>query len=119
MTTSHVKFPPPRQLANHETSQSLLQWRTNFKQYFKREDSFKHFLLSTTTWNPNAADWGFTAAVGAPRTAAQMKEDCVDFLHVLASHLPHGYLTEKITTSSTSLQNAFDTIAEHYNVNPT
>ena len=28
-------------------------------------------------------------------------------------------MTEKITTSSTSLQNAFDTIAEHYNVNPT
>ena len=118
MATSHVKFPPPRQLANHETSQSLLQWRTNFKQYFKREDSFKHFIASTTTWNPTAENYGFTAAAGG-RTAAQFKEDCVEFLHVLASHLPHGYLTEKITTTATSLQNAFEIIAEHYNVNPT
>ena len=116
--TSHVKFPAPRQLANHETSQSLLQWKTNFRQYYKREDSFKHFILSTTTWNPTAASYGFTAAEGG-RTAAQLKDDCIDFLHVLASHLPHGYITEKITTTAISLQNAFDIIAEHYNVNPT
>ena len=120
MATSHVEFPPPRQLTNHETAQSLLQWRTNFKQYFKREDSFKFFILSTTTWNPNAANYGFTAEAGAGgRTAEQLKEDCVDFLHVVASHLPHGYLTEKLTKTATSLQNAFDIIAEHYNVNPT
>jgi len=116
-TTSHVKFPPPRQLSNNETAQSLLQWRTNFKQYYKREDSFKYFILSTTTWNPTTENFGFVAI--GERTPAHLKDDCVDFLHVVASHLPFGYLTEKITTTATSLQNAFDIIAEHYNVNPT
>ena len=42
-----VKVPPPRPLTNSETTHTLSQWKINFRQYCKRDDSYRHFLKST------------------------------------------------------------------------
>ena len=57
---THVKIPPPRQLNNQETLQSLEQWYRTFKQYYKRDSHFKLFTLPTTRWDPtNLTTFGF------------------------------------------------------------
>ena len=116
---SHVKIPPPRQLGSTETLQSLEQWYRAFRQYYKRDSSFKIFTLSTTRWDPTATNFAFTAEeTGLKRVPAELKEDCIDFMHALAGYMPYGYLTEKFLSSVTSLQEAFNVICEHYGVNP-
>ena len=115
--TSKIKFHPPRPLADSETSHSLSQWKINFRQFCKKDDSYKLFLLSTTTWAPASNNYGFNANVG-DRTPAQIKDDLEDFLYMLSSYLPHGFLTDKILKKSTSFDSAFKIIEEHYGVLP-
>ena len=116
---THVRVPPPRQLNNAETLQSLEQWYRTFKQYYKRDSHFKIFTLSTTVWDPEEDTFGFTAEPnGLKRQPLELKEDCIDFLHALSSYMPYGYLIEKFLSSVSSLKNAFDVICEHYGVSP-
>ena len=116
---THVRVPPPRQLNNAETLQSLEQWYRTFKQYYKRDSHFKIFTISTTIWDPVSDDFGFTAEqTGLKRQPLELKEDCIDFLHALSSYMPYGYLIEKFISSVSSLENAFTIICEHYGVSP-
>ena len=64
-----VKVLPPRALTDKETTHSLTQWKINFKQYCKKDDLYRHFLLATTEWDATEANYGFTDNVGA-RTPA-------------------------------------------------
>ena len=122
MTTqqiSHIRVKEPRKLEAKETLQSLLQWKMQFKQYIKRDDHFKTFLSSDSSWDPNAANFGFnTETGGLRRSAAALKDDCTDFLCTLATFLPHGYLTEKLVYNTTSFADAFKVIQEHYGLLP-
>ena len=103
-----------------ETVLSLQQWRMQFKQYIKQDDHYRRFLGSNVTWDPTLANYGFLAETqGLNRSAADQMEDCKDFLHVLATFLPHGYLTEKIVNTATSFDKAFEIIQEHYGLLPT
>ena len=105
MPTNHIKFHPPRVLTSDETQQSMQQWKINFKQYMKRDDSYRTFL--TREWDPTHITYGLVAEVdGLQRQPAALKEDLQDFLHILASYMPHGYLTDKLLTKSTSLASA-------------
>ena len=116
---THVRVPPPRQLNNAETLQSLEQWYRTFKQYYKRDSHFKIFTISTTIWDPVSDNFGFTAKqTGLKRQPLELKEDCIDFLHALSSYMPYGYLIEKFISSVSSLENAFTIICEHYGVSP-
>ena len=116
---THVKIPPPRQLNNQETLQSLQQWYRTFKQYYKRDTHFKLFTLSTTTWDPTNATFGFQAeTAGLRRPAEELREDCIDFLHAFAGYMPYGYLTEKFISSITSLEEGFRVVCDHYGVSP-
>ena len=100
--THHIKFNPPRALTADETQQSMQQWKINFKQYMKRDDSYRTFL--TKQWDPSQQNYGLEEEdAGLKRSPAVLKEDLQDFLHILASYLPHGYLTDKILTKSTSM----------------
>ena len=73
---THVRVPPPRQLNNAETLQSLEQWYRTFKQYYKRDSHFKIFTLSTTVWDPEEDTFGFTAEPnGLKRQPLELKED--------------------------------------------
>ena len=86
----------------------------------KRDDQYKTFLGSNTTWNPNLQNYGFIEETqGLNRSAEEKMDDCKDFLHILATFLPHGYLTEKIVKTAISFEKAFEIIQEHYGVLPT
>ena len=117
MSKGNIKVLPPRPLTSVETTHSVSQWRVNFKQYCKKDDAFKHFLLSTTKWDFTKDMAGFTSNVGT-RTPAVLKEDLEDFLLMLASYLPHGYLTDKLVTKSTSFDSAIRIIEDHYGLTP-
>ena len=116
---AHIRVKEPRKLESKESMQSLQQWKTQFKQFVKRDDHFKTFIASDISWDPNVDNYGFvTETDGLRRSARAMMDDCVDFLHILANFLPHGYLTEKIVTATTSFVNAYEVIQEHYGLLP-
>ena len=117
---SHIKVPVPRKLENKETQQSLLQWKMQFRQYMKQDDHYRTFLASDVRWRPTQNNYGFAAeTTGLERTAATLKDDCKDFLSILATFLPHGYLTDKLVTTTTSFENAFAVIEEHFGLQAT
>ena len=89
--SSFIKVLPPRHLTDSETTHSLTQWKVNFKQYCKRDDHYRHFLMATTTWDASLENYGFNENVGN-RTPVVLQEDVQDFLYMLASYLPHGYI---------------------------
>ena len=115
--TNPVKVPPPRPLLNSETTHTLAQWRINFRQYCKRDEAFKHFLKSSTTWDAAQENYGFTVSVGG-KDPSTLADELEDFLHMLASFLPHGYITEKIVSKSTSFESAFFIIEENFGLVP-
>ena len=117
MSKSALKVPPPRPLTSKETTHTLSQWRINFKHYCKKDDAFKPFLLGNTTWNSGATDYGFTEAING-RQPNVFTSDVEDFLYLLASFLPHGYITDKIVKKSTSFESAFLIIEENYGLVP-
>ena len=91
-----------------------------FRMYMKQGEANRKFLASDTAWNPNAVNYGFAAeAAGLERSAAALKDDCRDFLYTLATFLPHGYLTDKLVTTSTSFETAFEILEEHYGLKAT
>ena len=117
---AHIKIREPRKLESTETALSLQQWRMQFKQYMKQDDSYKTFLASNVVWDSSRQNYGFRdETTGLNRTAAVMKDDCKDFLCILATFLPHGYLTEKLVNDSTSFEKAFEIIQEYYGLLPT
>ena len=117
---SHIKVPVPRKLENKETQQSLLQWKMQFRQYMKQDDHYRTFLASDVRWRPTQNNYGFAAeTTGLERTAATLKDDSKDFLSILATFLPHGYLTDKLVTTTTSFENAFAVIEEHFGLQAT
>ena len=117
---THIRMKEPRKLECKETQQSLDQWKMQFRQYVKQDDHYRKFLSSDIQWQPQETNYGFLAETdGLKRSARAQKEDCCDFLHTLATFLPHGYLTEKIVATSTSFANAFEMIQEHFGLLPT
>ena len=116
---THIKIREPRKLECQETRMSLQQWRMQFRQFVKQDDHYRGFLASDVQWDPLADNYGFlTETTGLRRSPRSMKDDCQDFLHMLATFLPHGYLTEKIVSTATSFHKAFEIIEEHYGLLP-
>ena len=115
--SNQVKVPPPRPLLNNEMTHTLAQWKINFRQYCKRDEAFNYFLRSSTKWDSTKPNYGFTTAVGS-REPAVVADELEDFLHMLASFLPHGYITEKIVSKSTSFESAFFIIEENFGLVP-
>ena len=109
-----VKSPPPRPLSQKETLDSLNHWKTIFRNYYRRDSSFKQFLKSDCQWDfkqPN-----YALAQLDDEAPAERAEDLGDFLSNLSGFLPHSYLTQKILEDTTCLQDCWDIIYEHYNV---
>ena len=59
MPTNHIKFNPPRALTSEETQQTMQQWKINFRQYMKRDDTYRTFL--NMVWNPAVVNYGLAA----------------------------------------------------------
>ena len=112
-----VKAPPPRQLSQQETLDTLEHWKGLFRNYYKRDSMYKQFLRNSFKWNSKQPNYGLTAQ--DDETAEDRAEDLTDFLHTLAGFLPHSYLTRKIVEDSTCLQDCWDIVYEHYNAQVT
>ena len=109
-----VRCPPPRPLSQQETLDSLNHWKTLFRNYFRRDSIYKQFLAKNFTWDPSQVNYGLVTV--GDDTAEARKENLEDFLYTLAGFLPHSYLTDKIVKDSKSLQQCWNIIYEHYNV---
>ena len=110
---AHIKIREPRKLECTETLLSL-------QQYIKQDDHYKKFLGSNITWDPTLANYGFLPETqGLNRSGNEHMDDCKDFLLILATFLPHGYLTEKLVDTATSFEKAYEIIQEHYGLLPT
>ena len=110
-----VKLPPPRQLTQSETLDSLDHWKSIFRNYFRRDSMFKQFL--NCEWDPARDNYGLEAT--DEMTAEERKDALIDFLSNLAGFLPHSYLTSKLVEDTKSLKACRRIIEEHYNVQVT
>ena len=93
MMTTYVKLPPPRQLTQNESLETLEHWKSCFRNYFRRDSIFKPFLATDFVWNPNEPNYGLTSKDDIP--ARDLKDALVDFLNNLAGFLPNSYLVFK------------------------
>ena len=112
-----VKVPQPRQLGENETIESLRHWRMAFRNYYRRDTYYQGFFRSTLTWDPNAANYGFEDEGEDSthnRSAEELKDDLIAFLHNIAAHLPFSYVTERFEKNTNSLEQVFNIIAELY-----
>ena len=115
-----VKSPPPRPLSQQETLDSLNHWKTLFRNYYRRDSIYKQFLVTGKVWTTGPY-YGFSDRTDGDgnvvvETKEAQKENLEDFLNTLAGFLPHSYLTDKIVKGSTSLEECWNIIYEHYNV---
>ena len=117
-TNNRIKVLPPRPLTNSESSHSLAQWKINFRQFIKKDDAYSSFLKSTVQWDATKENYGFTRNMD-DRTPDQISDDLQDFLHTLASYMPHGFITDRILLQSTSFDTAFKIIEESFGLLPT
>ena len=113
---TYVKLPPPRQLTQKESLDSLDHWKAIFRSYFRRDSVFKQFFATNMTWNPTLANFGLSAE--NDMTASERCDALKDFLNTLAGFLPHSYLTAKLLNTH-KLEDCWNIIEEHYNVNVT
>ena len=113
-TPSYVKLPPPRQLTQNETLDSLDHWKSIFRSFFRRDSIFRQFLESDCEWDPSREHYGLTDKNGMK--AKDRKDALIDFLNNLAGFLPHSYLTPKLIQNTKSLEECWGIIEEHYNV---
>ena len=114
---TYVKLPPPRQLNQSETLDSLDHWKSIFKSYFRRDTIFKQFVDSACTWDPTKDDYDLKEKDGM--LPMERKDALIDFLNNLAGFLPHSYLTTKLEKNTQSLNDCWAIIEEHYNVKVT
>ena len=104
----------PRKLEYKETLNSLNQWRTIFRNYYRRCPYYGQFLLSTTTWN-NSPSRGFTAeTTGLRRDIPTLVSDLEGFLDCIASFLPFDYISEKLKQESSNISSVWEIVYEVY-----
>ena len=120
MSASYARTPPPRPLGASETLESLTHWKTTFRTFFKRDETYKPFIRDTAKWDSAAANYAQQEeATGLKRSAADMKEDLVDLLNTLSGFLPHSYLTDKILKATKNWIDVWNVIHDHYGVQVT
>ena len=112
-----ARNPPPRQLNNKETLETLTHWETTFRTFYKRDDVYKCFFKPNLSWDPSKQYYGLAdeSEGSNPRKKEELCEDLKDLLCTFSGYLPHSYLTEKILQSS-SWTNVWQIVRDHYNV---
>ena len=99
-----VRVPQPRQLEDTETMESLVHWWTQFRNYYRRDKYVGGFLVSTATWDPTAANLGFTDETeGLKRKKADVEQDFLAFMDTLASYMRYSYITERLKTTTKNI----------------
>ena len=105
----------PRKLEQQETLQTLNQWQTVFRNYFRRCQFYGFFLQPGVTWT-SGLNRGFTAneTTGLKRTPAVLAADLDGLLECLGSYLPFDYVAEKLKMETTDMKSAWAIIYEIY-----
>ena len=110
-----AKIPQLRTLNKIETLDTLTQWKTTVRNFYRRDDQYKFFLLRTTVWNPTVDNYGFQAeTVGLQRAAPEIKEDLEVFLNLISGFLPFSFLRERLEKNTTSMKDVWNLIFEVY-----
>ena len=114
-TTQHPRALAPRRLEQKETLQSLNQWRSVFRNYYRRCQYYGYFLLPSTSWD-SSQNRGFTTpeTTGLKRDIQTLAADLQGFLDCIGSYLPFDYIGEKLRDESTNIQTVWDIIYEVY-----
>lgn len=108
-----AKVPYPRQLAANETLDTLTHWKSHVRNYFRRDDNLKNFFARATTWDPAGENYGFEG-----ENAADKADHLEGLLDTIAGFMPGPYLTAFITKQTTSMEDVFQYIWKHYDVQP-
>ena len=102
-------------------SHFLDHWRSQFRTFFKRDDTFCPFLSTSFKWDPEKRNFEFSddpltdlPEDGSAYQAAEKYEDFTDLLNVLSGSLPNSYLTARITKDTTCWKEVWDLIYQHY-----
>ena len=97
------RAPLPPQLGEHETFDSLRQWKQKFRNYYRRDLYYQRFFHPSCTWDPTQPEtYGFTAETTGQlkREPGEIKDDLVYVLTSLAGFLPHGHVTDRILNTT-------------------
>ena len=108
-----VKVPYPRQLQANETLDTLTHWKSHVRNYFRRDDNLKPFFARNSTWDQTLDDYGFVG-----NDAAARADNLEGLLDTISGFLPGPYLTAQITKHTSSIEEVFQVIWNHYDVTP-
>ena len=111
-----LKFPPPRQLEHQETLDTLDQFKSQFRLFYKRSDETKEFFAQGARWNSTQANYGLQGGTNEDRAA---RSDNLEMLLTqVAAHLPFPYLTQKLVKDTKNFEDVWSIIYSHYGVKP-
>ena len=115
ITQSQPRALMPRKLDQQETLQTLNQWQSVFRNYYRRCAFYGYFLQPGMGWTTDP-DHGFIEdeSTGLKRSAQVLAADLDSFLECLGGFLPLDYLPDKLKNESTSIKTAFAIIYELY-----
>ena len=119
MTDSTTNVQPkalmPRKLEQQETLQTLNQWSSIFKNYYRRCPFYGTFLQPGLRWS-NEINRGFTTTEtsGLKRNPTVLAADLDSFLECLAGFLPFDYVAEKLKAETTNMKTVWAIIYEIY-----
>ena len=121
-TVISAKVKEPRNLENKETRENLEHWFDQFRQYWKRDDRARHFMLPTSVWDTTKVHWGQAQEAEdskLKRSAAEMKIDLEDLLDTVSGYLPFRYITQTLKSRTTCWKKVKEAVFEIYGVQTT
>ena len=104
----------PRKLDQQETRQTLNQWKTVLRNFYRRCPYYSIFLLPATKWDQSPNRGFLQEQTGLKRTAETLASDLEGFLDSVASYLPFDYVADKLRTESTDIQSVWSIVYEIY-----
>jgi len=113
---SSVRLPPPRPLGMKETLETLDHFKSQVRNFYRRDDDFKPFFKAGQAWSHATANYGLVD--DANEEAADKAKHLEGLLTAIASHLPFPYLTTKILEDTKSMKDVFEIIYQQYQVQP-
>ena len=106
-------MPYPRQLTATESLDTLTHWKSHVRNYFRRDDNVRGFFARDKTWDPALQNYGFVG-----EEAATQADHLEGLLDTISGFMPGPYLTARLTKHTKSMQDVFNVIWQHYDVNP-
>ena len=113
-TSTQPRVLTPRKLDQQETRQTLNQWRTVFRNFYRRCPYYSIFMLPTTQWDQTANRGLTQEQTGLKRNPETLASDLEGFLDSVASYLPFDYVADKLRSETTDIQSVWSVVYEIY-----